>query len=65
MRETQPGNNVAASSGMRKSQHSRARHLRAASLESEQRKTMELEIGSEGDGDKGSIEEGISPLMEM
>lgn len=64
-REAQPSNNVAAPSGVRKGQLSRARQTRAASLGTEQRKTKGFEIGSGGDGDKGSVGEGIIPSVEL
>lgn len=50
----QPGNKEASPSVERKRQLSRARHLKAERLRSEQRKTKGLEIGSGGNEDKGS-----------
>lgn len=53
-KEVQPGNKEASPSVERKRQLSRARHLKAERLRSEQRKTKGLEIGSGGNEDKGS-----------
>lgn len=65
MREVRPGNNKAAPSGVRKGQPSRARHVGAARLQSEQRKIKEFDRGIGGDGNKRSSREGISLSVEL